>query len=403
MAFLEKGLPMVNALTAGKIKTLTDVGVHRIDHNLYLQITDRGGRSWLCRYMIHGKRRAMGLGSVRLVDLISAREAANDAKKLARTGVDPLAKRRAERTPAAVAKTAPTFKTFALDYIAGQRDGWKNEKHSYQWEQSLSTYAFPTIGDLPLDEVTVEHVLTILRPIWSTKSETASRVRGRIEKVLGAAEAKGHRQGANPAAWDGPLGHMLPPMSKVQKIVHHDAAPYAEVPALLKSFASREGEAARALCFVLLTATRSGEARGATWSEIDLKAKMWVIPAERMKMNKEHRVPLSDAALALLPTVPGKSGALVFPGARPGKPLSDMALLQLMRRVRGEGSTVHGLRSSFRDWAAEKTDFPREVVESSLAHLVGTEVERAYLRTTFFEKRRELMTAWAEFVVGGTK
>lgn len=393
---------MPNVLTAGKVRTLTDVGVHRVDHNLYLQITDRGGRSWLCRYMVNGRRRAMGLGSVRLVDLSSAREAANDAKKLARTGVDPLAQRRTERAPASIAKTTPTFKAFALDYIAGQRDGWKNEKHAYQWEQSLATYAFPTIGELPLDEVTVDHVLTILRPIWSTKSETASRVRNRVERVLGAAEAASHRTGKNPAAWDGPLGHMLPPISKVQKVEHHQAVPFAEVPALNRTVAAREGEASKALRFVLLTAARSGEARGARLTEIDRANKVWVIPGERMKSGKEHRVPLTDKALALIPTG-GKRDDLLFPGARKGKPLSDMALIQIMRRLKGEGATVHGLRSSFRDWAAEKTDAPREVVEACLAHATGNAVELAYKRTDFFEKRRHLMAAWATFVAGEAK
>lgn len=342
----------------------------------------------------------MGLGPERLVGLADAREAANDAKKLARAGIDPLAQRDAERASIAV-KTVPTFKAFATDYIDGQRDGWKNEKHAYQWGQSLETYAYPTIGHLPLDEVTVDHVLAILRPIWSTKSETASRVRNRIERVLGAAEAAGHRTGKNPAAWDGPLGHMLPPISRVQKVEHHRAVPYGELPALSAAIAGRQSEAAKALRFVLLTATRSGEVRGARLGEVDREAKIWVIPAERMKAGKEHRVPLSDQALALLPK--GGPGDLLFPGARKGKPLSDMALIQIMRKLKGEGATVHGLRSSFRDWAAEKTDAPREVVEACLAHATGNAVELAYKRTDFFEKRRDLMRAWAGFVVGGAK
>jgi len=389
---------MPQVLTAGKVKALTEVGMHRVDHNLYLQITDRGGRSWLCRYTLNGKTRAMGLGPVRLVDQGSAREAANDAKKLARAGIDPLGQRRAERTPAPT-KTVPTFEEFALDYIAGQKDGWKNAKHAYQWEQSLKTYAFPTIGALPLGEVTVDHVATILRPIWSTKSETASRVRNRIERVLGAAEAAGHRSGKNPAAWDGALGHMLPPISKVQKVEHHQAVPYGEVPALNTAIAAREGEAAKALRFVLLTTTRSGEVRGARLGEVDRKAKVWVIPAERMKAGKEHRVPLADEALALIPAE-GDPRDFLFPGARKGKPLSDMSLIQIMRKLKGEGATVHGLRSSFRDWAADKTEAPREVVEACLAHATGNAVELAYKRTDFFEKRRDLMMAWAASVTG---
>lgn len=391
---------MANTLSAGKVKSLAEPGVYRVDHNLYVHVGAKQSRSWLCRYMLRGRRREMGLGPVRLVTLDEARFAANDAKRLALAGIDPLEQKQTERGTAAKVKRAPTFKVFAAEYIAGQRDGWKSEKHAWQWERSLEQYAYPTIGDLPVDKVTVDNLLTILTPIWSTKSETASRVRNRVEKVLGAAEAMGHRTGQNPAAWTGPIGHLLPPIGKVQKIAHHKAVPYAKVPTLRAHIANRDGEAAKALQFVMLTVVRSGEARCATWSEIDREAKEWVIPDARMKAGKEHRVPLSEAAMALLPTKDGAPDALVFPGARKGKPLSDMALIQIMRRIEGVGATVHGLRSSFRDWAAEATDFPREVVESALAHLVGSEVERAYLRTSFFDKRRELMDAWAAFVMG---
>jgi integrase len=299
-------------------------------------------------------------------------------------------------------KDEPTFAECAVQYIEAHKAGWSNAKHAYQWSQSIESYANATIGHLAVSAISVEHVHKVLEPIWSTKSETAGRLRGRIEKVLGWAEARGYRQGANPASWKGPLGHMLPALSKVQKIEHHAAVPCAEIPAVFDAIGERAGNGAAALRFVLLTAARSGEVRGARWSEFDLDAKVWTVPAERMKSKMEHRVPLTEEALALMPNA-GRPDALVFPGSRPTKALSDMCLITIMRRLRGQGATVHGLRSSFRDWAAEKTDAPREVVEACLAHRVGSEVELAYKRTDFFDKRRNLMEAWCSFVVTGSQ
>ncbi len=393
---------MPNTLTAGQIEKLTSHGIHRVESGLYVQVKPNGAKSWVLRYRLNGRARMMGLGPVRLIGRTEALSRARRAQVQLVDGIDPIDTRRAERAPVVAAKAAPTFETVTATYLEAQADGWRNAKHRQQWENTLKTYAFPLLGKLPVDEVTVDHVLKVLKPIWSEKPETAGRLRGRIEKVLGAAEAAGHRSGPNPAAWQGgALSHLLPPLGKVQKVEHHAAVAYADVPALAKQIADRDGEAARALRFLILTAARSGEIRGATWAEIDLKEKTWTIPAERMKAGREHRVPLSAAALAVLPTKAGAPGALLFPGARKGGALSDMSISAVLRRMRVEG-TVHGFRSSFRDWAAEKADAPREVAEACLAHAVGSAVELAYRRTDFFERRRDLMASWAEFVAGAS-
>jgi integrase len=389
---------MPKTLSASQVKSLTEVGVYRVDHNLYVQIKPNGARSWVCRYQVNGRRREMGLGPIRLVDLSKARIAANDAKKLALSKVDPLDQRRAERKPIAKIKV-PSFEQCAADYIASQKDGWRNAKHAYQWGRSLGTYAFPTIGKLPVDQITVDLVHQLLKPIWSTKSDTASRVRGRIERVLGWAEAKKYRQGQNPASWQGPLGHLLPPLSKVQTVEHHEAVPYAEAPALYRKIRGSESDSAKALGFVMLNAVRPTEGREVRWGELDIAAKVWVIPAGRMKANVEHRVPLSDEAIALLPATRGADDGFVFPGERKGRPFSDRTLIQLLRKLRSEDeSTVHGLRSTFRDWTAEQTDSANEVAEACLAHATGDAVQLAYKRTDFFDKRRELMAAWAGYL-----
>lgn len=386
-------------LTANQIAGLSKAGVHRVDRGLYVQVRPDGSRSWILRFRLHGRARAMGLGSLHLVPLTEARAKAIRAQRLLLDGQDPIEARRADRKTETLRTLTPTFASCAREYIKSQKAAWSNAKHAYQWLQSLETYAFPSIGNLPVEEVTVDLVLQVLKPIWTTKSETAGRIRGRIEKILGWAEAHGHRSGPNPAAWKGPLGHMLPPLSKVQTVRHHPALPYDDIGTLVRELAARDGESARALRFLILTASRSGEVRGARWSEIDLASRVWTVPAERMKSRKEHRVPLTDAAIALLLLGERRPDDLVFPGSGHGRPLSDMSLIALVRKLRGAGSTVHGLRSSFRDWAAEQTDYPREVVEACLAHTVGSEVELAYKRTDFFEKRSRLMNAWANHCV----
>jgi len=333
--------------------------------------------------------------------LSEARDEAAMLRVQVRRGGDPMAER---QKTAAIEKprtkaTVPTFAHCADEYIKAHRDGWKNEKHIDQWESTLKNYAGPVIGKKPVDQVVVEDVLKILKPIWTSKPETATRLRGRIEKVLGWATAMKFRTGDNPAAWSGALSHLLPAISKVQKIEHHKAVPYPELPPLMKELAKNDSTSAKALIFTILTGARTGETVGATWDEIDLANKLWVIPEERMKAGREHRVPLSDKAVQLLKTLP-HDGKFVFPGSKPGKPLSNMAMLMLLRGYRDDGVTVHGFRSAFSTWARERTDYPREIVEACLAHASGDAVELAYRRTDFLDKRRELMVRWDQFCTG---
>ncbi len=390
---------MPATLSAAQLSKLSTPGLYRAERNLYLQIHRNGARSWVLRYQAGGRRRVMGLGPVRIVPLTEARARALRAQRDLLDGKDPIDARRAERAPIAAPKAIPTFEEVAEAYIEDQRAGWRNAKHAYQWSQSLKSYAYPTIGHLPVSDVTIEHVVTILRPIWAEKPETAGRVRNRIENVLESAIAAGHRPaGVNPASWRGPLRKLLPALSKVQTVEHHAAVPHAEVPTLYQQVARSGSVAAKALAFTILTVVRSGEARGMRFRELDRDAKTWTIPRERTKTGVEQVVPLSNEALALLPKA-GKSDALVFPGTKAGQPLSDMTLLKLIRSLRGDGATVHGLRSSFRTWTGEKTDFPDEIAEASLGHAVKGQVRRAYLRTTFMDKRRALMTDWAAFCI----
>jgi len=385
-------------LSASQVSALSEPGVHRVDRGLYLQIRDNGARSWILRYQLNGRARAMGLGPARLLPLSDARARAIKAQRLLLDGIDPIDARRAERAKPEEKKVV-TFAECATKYVEKHRSAWRNDKHVEQWSRTIETYANPTIGHLPVDEVTVDHVEQVLVPIWTTKSETAGRLRGRIEKVLGWAASNKLRSGENPARWkDGPLSHRLPELSKVQKIEHHAAIPYTDIPALMKELRDWDSGSSTALQFIVLTAARSGEARGATWAEIDRRAKLWTLAGDRMKAGAEHRVPLSGATMDLLPPK-GAAGDFLFPGSRPGRPYSDMALLKALRKLRPE-ATVHGLRSSFSTWAAEQTDFPREIVEASLAHITGTDVERAYRRTDFADKRRELMDAWAAYCMG---
>jgi integrase len=305
-----------------------------------------------------------------------------------------------------VAAKGRTFEECAIEYIEKHRASWRNAKHRQQWENTLATYVYPTLGELPVSAIDTGLVVQVLDTIWTEKPETASRVRGRIEAVLDAATVRGFRQGPNPAQWKGNLAHILPARSRVRKVVHHAALPFDEMPAFLTAVRSRQGMAARALEFAALTAARTGEVLGAHWSGINLAAKVWAIPADRMKAEREHRVPLSDAALDILQKVkplalttdgmPNRA-APVFPGPRRALPMSDMTMLMLLRRMKRDDLTTHGFRSTFRDWAAERTSYPREVVEMALAHAIGNKVEAAYRRGDLFEKRRQLMIDWANF------
>jgi integrase len=374
---------------------------------LYLRVSTTGAKSWVFRFQLDGKRRDMGLGPFPDISLAEARAKATEHRKQRHDGIDPLdakeAHRQAQRVSVAKGRT---FRECASEFIEKNRAGWRNAKHRQQWLNTLETYAYPTLGKLPVSAVDAGLVVQVLDPIWAEKPETASRLRGRIEAVLDAATVRGFRQGPNPAMWKGNLAHILPARAKVRKVTHHAALPFGHMPEFLSTLRGREGMSARALEFTILTVARTGEALGATWGEIDLAAKVWTVPAERMKAGREHRVPLSDAAHAVLAkvrplalTTDGEPdpAAPVFPGPRRALPMSNMVLLMLLRRMERDDLTAHGFRSSFSDWAAERTAYPREVVEMALAHTVENQVERAYRRGDLFDKRRRLMAEWARF------
>lgn len=397
-------------LTAKTTEKLIKAGVTGLTSDgegLYLKISAGGtGASWVFRYKIDGKSRYMGLGKHPETTLSEAREKAADARKLSKSGVDPLAARDSEREAkrlqqqAELAKATP-FDAIAASYISAHRSGWKNAKHAQQWENTLATYAKPVIGHLPASEITTAHILGILQPIWIEKTETANRLRNRIELVLDAAKARGLRDGENPARWRGHLDKLLPKRSKVRAIEHHTALPWLELPALMGKLAQRSELTYKAMRLTILTAARTSEVLGAEWKEIDLESRTWTIPAARMKARKEHRVPLSDAAIEVLNCLPRIAGRPhLFPSTRQGKHLSNMAMLMGLRRIERDDLTMHGFRSTFRDWAAENTNHPREVCEMALAHKIADGAEAAYWRGDIFEKRRALMNDWAKFATG---
>lgn len=387
-------------VTSDGIKTRFMVGGA---NGLHLRIVGEA-KSWILRVTINGKRHDIGLGSYPGVTLATARKLANQHHDLIAQGIDPLAERRAKIEAARAQKLmAKTFKECAEAYIAAHRGEWKNPKHAAQWTATLETYAYPVFGSKSVASIDTNLVLEVIEPMWATKTETASRLRGRIEKVLGWATFRGFRQGENPARWKDHLDHHLPLRSDVRKVKHHAALPYAELGAFMSDLRKREGTSARALEFAILCASRSGEVRGATWDEIDLNIRMWTIPADRMKAEKEHRVPLSDAAVAILkaqqalPPVEGQEGpAYVFAAPRGGA-LSDMALTAVLKRMGRADLTQHGFRSTFREWAGEVSKHPREVVEHALAHQLADKAEAAYQRGSLLPKRVVLMNDWAKF------
>ena len=394
-------------LTAKTTEKLVKAGVAGLTNDgdgLYLKVADSGtGASWVFRYKIDGKSRKIGLGKYPGTSLSEARDKAADARKLLKSGMDPLATRDKEReekrleSQAALAKSTP-FKTHAAHYIAAHRSGWKNAKHAQQWENTLATYAEPIIGNLPASEITTAHILEILQPLWIEKTETANRLRNRIELVLDAAKARGMRDGENPARWRGHLDKLLPKRSKVRAIEHHPALPWPELPSFMSELANHDELTYKAMRLTILTACRTSEVLGATWEEIALDTRVWTIPAARMKARKEHRVPLSDAAIEVLDSLPRITGSpYLFPSTRQGKHLSNMSMLMGLRRMGREDLTMHGFRSTFRDWAAEQTNHPREVCEMALAHKIAEGAEAAYWRGDIFEKRRALMADWAAF------
>ena len=393
----------INQLSAAQVAKETRPGRYGDGGGLWLQVSQFGTKAWIFRFMLNGRARQMGLGSVDTFSLKEARERARLARQQLADGVDPIEARN-ERKAAARAEDSKrvTFADAAALYIKAHAPGWRNAKHADQWANTLDTYAKPVIGDLSVADIDTGHVMKILEPIWSEKPETASRVRGRVEAVLDWARARHYRTGDNPARWKGHLDHLLPAKAKVAKVRHMPALPYAELPAFMGRLADMESVSARALEFTILTAVRTNETIGARWSEIDLTTKTWTIPADRMKADREHRVPLCDRALDILASLPREDGNdHVFIGGRKGRGLSNMAMLELLRGMDGvSGVTVHGFRSTFRDWAAESTNFPREIAEAALAHVLKDKTESAYQRGDLLEKRRRLMSAWDGYCTG---
>ena len=388
-------------LTQLQVDKLKSEGIHNDGAGLSLKVTANGSKSWIYRYMLAGKAHWMGLGSYPDVSLAEAREKAADYRKLTRQNIDPLAEKRKETSVirASIAKYI-TFSKASEQYIDSHKAGWKNAKHIDQWTNTLATYANPIIGNIDVSLIDTGHIMRILEKdsFWNTKTETAHRVRGRIESVLDWAGARKYRTGENPARWKGHLEKLLPARSKIKATEHHPALPWLEMGAFMVKLREQEGVAARGVELAILTATRSGEVRGAEWAEFDLDNAIWTVPPERMKAKKEHRVPLSTQAIKLLkaqkelfPT------GLVFPGMKAGKALSDMSLTAVLRRMERNDITVHGFRSSFRDWAAESTAYPNEMAEMALAHTIGDKVEAAYRRGDLFEKRRRMMNDWSNF------
>lgn len=381
------------------VKRLSKQGMHAVGGvpGLYLQVGNGQARSWILRAVVASKRRDIGVGSYPALSLAAARVKAQQYRETIQQGQDPVAvkelARRALRTERA---RSVRFIDFAKLYLKSHAAGWRNPKHGAQWVSTLESYVYPVLGTMTLAEIETPAVLRVLQPIWHTKTETASRVRGRIEAILDAATAQGLREGPNPARWKGHLALTLPARSKIAPRQHQKAVPILEVPTFYRKVSELEGVGAVALRFLLLTCTRSSETRAAQWDEIDLKRGIWTIPAERMKANREHRVPLSDAVVDILGTLPSREG-LLFPGVK-GKPLSDMTLTAVMRRMNMD-AVPHGLRSSFRTWAADFTNYTREVCEQCLAHTTGSQVELAYQRSDLFEKRRQVMEEWATFVL----
>jgi integrase len=377
----------LNRLSARTVETLRARGRHADGGGLYLFIARDGGRRWVFIYRRHGRRFELGFGSARDVNLAKARQLAAEARTLLATGGDP----RQVRKP----KVAHTFGEVADQVVEAMRPSWRNEKHAEQWRMTLEKYA-ARLRPLPVERISTDDVLGVLKPLWGRRPETAARLRGRIERVLDAAKAQGLRTGENPARWRGHLDQLLPRRQRLTR-GHHAAMPYVDIPPFVDALRARQSTAARALELLILTGVRSGEVLGARWDEFDLERAIWTIPPQRMKSGKEHRVPLSKRAMAIVKQLDADRNEFVFAGGKPDRPLSNMALAMVLRRMKIEGVTVHGFRSAFRTWAAERTPFPYEVCEAALAHVVRNKVEAAYQRGDLFEKRRRLMDAWAEY------
>lgn len=386
-------------LTAIEVRRLDKAGRHAVGgvYGLYLDVNGESGRSWVYRVMVGSKRRAFGLGPYPEVGLAQARDKAREMRALIDAGVDPIKRKHELRSQLRVEQEVmKTFRDAAQAYLEAHADTWKNAKHRVQWSSTLETYVYPKIGDLLVRDVDQVGVLSVLEPIWKTKNETASRVRGRIEAILDWSKVRGYRTGENPATWKGHLDKLLPAPNKVAKTQHHRALDFRQMADFMSRLQDHPGIAARALEFAILCAARSGEVRNAVWSEIDFKDHVWIVPAERMKAGKEHRVPLSTKAIALLKRLPRvQDSKYVFPG-RTGGPLSDMSLIKVVRDMKVD-AVPHGFRSTLRDWVGEETNHPRELAEQALAHVLVNKVEAAYRRGDALQKRRVMMEDWARY------
>lgn len=395
-----------NVLTPLAVKNAKP-GRHADGGGLHLLVKESGARSWVYRFMLNGKSRDIGLGAAGQdgISLSQARDARDALRLKVKAGIDPLEERQRDAAEALAAAQAAqvagmTFKAVAETYISANEGSWRNEKHRQQWKNTLATYVYPVIGELPVAEIGTAHVLQILEPIWKAKAETASRVRGRLETILDTAKARGYREGENPARWRGHIAQILPARSRLTR-GHHKAMPYEGIPAFVGALHKREAVAALALEFTILTAARTGEVIGAKWDEVDLDKAIWKIPASRMKAGKEHRVPLSPRAVEILNFTQGLRKEWLFPAIKGGK-MSGMAMTMLLRRMNVD-VTVHGFRSSFRDWCAERTGYSHEVCEMALAHAIDNKVERAYRRGDLLDKRQRLMADWAVYCASGAK
>lgn len=389
----------IHKLSARGVATSTKTGLYSDGGGLYLQVSRSGSKSWIYRFMMNRKVRDMGLGSVLDFTLAEAREKARDCRRLVHEGIDPIEERNERRhNNVARQNSSRTFKDCAEEYLRVHSPAWKNKKHIQQWENTLTTYAYPRLGKLPVQKITTEHVTAALLPIWTVKTETATRLRGRIERILDWATVQSLLEGANPARWKGHLDNVLPAPNKLKKVKHFSALPYADLPDFLRKLQTQQSVSAAALTFLILTASRSGEVRLAIWSEIDLAKRVWTIPADRMKAGREHTIPLCNEAIQIIERMqPLHQSPYVFSGISPGRPMSDMTLTKCLRRMEYPDITVHGFRSSFRDWAGETTNFGRDVIEAALAHQLKDKTEAAYYRSNLLDKRRLLMRAWEQF------
>ena len=389
----------IGKLAALAVSRVKKPGYYGDGGGLWLQVSGAGTKSWIFRFTLHGRAREMGLGPLHTISLADAREAAHYCRKVLLEGIDPIEDRRDKKAAARLDGTkAMTFDACAETYMTAHEAGWRNAKHAGQWRSTLKSYAGPVLGQLPVQGIDVGLVMKVLEPIWTEKTETASRVRGRIEAVLDWATARGYRHGDNPARWRGHLQNLLPRRAKVQRVKHHAALPYTEIGVFMSELRAQNGIAAVALEFLILTATRTSETIGATWDEIDLNRALWTIPADRIKASRKHRVPLCHPAMAIVRRMHEcRQNIYVFPGMKRQRPLSNMALLALLKRMERSNLTSHGFRSTFKDWAAEQTNYPREVSEMALAHAVSDKVEAAYRRGDLFTKRQRLMEEWGRY------